>query len=154
MGELLLDTTYLLPIFGISVGLKNFDDAFERMLSSFSVLYNPASLIEAKWTVLKLSRSNSENKAALFKAYRTGLKTLLADDRLEQTFLTNDAVEAVADDLLTRDGVKDYFDRLLYATAADEGCSLLTEDEKLSKLKKLDTPRPREVLAWSDIVSQ
>ncbi len=115
--------------------MKNFDKAFEKLLDSFSVDYNPASLIEAKWILLKLGRMNTGKREALFNAYRTGLKVLVADGRLKETTLTNDVVETVADELLTKEEVKDYFDRLIYGTAADRGCALLTEDEKLSKLK-------------------
>src|SRR5271157_1433579 len=117
MAELLLDTTYILPILGVSVGLKNFDKAFEKLLDSFSVHYNPASLIEAKWIVLKLGRKNTGKREALFNAYRIGLKVLAADGRLKETTLTNDIVESVADVLFTKEDVKDYFDRLIYATA-------------------------------------
>ncbi len=153
MAELLLDTTYLLPIFGVSVGLKNFDKSFGKLLRSFSLHYNPASMIEAKWTVLKLARTNPEKREALFTAYRTGLKVLAADDRLKETALTNDVVENVADQLLTKEEVKDYFDRLIYGTAADRGCALLTEDERLLKLKRRETPRPSEVLAWKNVLA-
>ena len=49
-------------------------------------------------------------------------------------------VESVADELLTKEEVKDYFDRLIYGTAADRGCALLTEGERFSKLKKRRGP--------------
>jgi PIN domain nuclease of toxin-antitoxin system len=153
MVELLLDTTYLLPIFGISVGLKNFDKSFGKLLRSYSVHYSPASLVEAKWTVLKLGRKNPERREALFTAYRTGLKVLASDGRLKETALTNEVVEKVADELLTKEDVKDYFDRLIYGTAADRGCALLTEDEKLSKLKRRETPRPIQLLTWKHMLS-
>jgi len=52
--ELVLDTTYLLPIFGIDMRLKGFGELFPRLLASYAVLYNPVSLVEAKWIVLKL----------------------------------------------------------------------------------------------------
>jgi len=152
MTELLIDTTYLLPAFGVSVGLKNFEKCFEKMLSSYAVYYNPASLIEAKWIVLKLAKMNTKKRDALFAAYRTGLKVLLADARLKETALTNDGVESIADELLTKEEVKDYFDRLIFATAAYRKLTLLTEDEKLSKLKRDEKPSPRKIIEWKDIL--
>jgi FMN phosphatase YigB (HAD superfamily) len=130
-----------------------FDKSFAKLLHSYSVRYTPTSIIEAKWTVLRLARANANKRETLFRAYRTGLKVLAADERLKQTTLTNDAVESVADELLTKEEVKDYFDRMIYSTAADRGCALLTEDEKLSKLKKHETPRPTQILAWKDILA-
>ncbi len=155
MDELLLDTTYLLPIFGISAGLRKFEDAFGKLLSSFSVHYNPASLMEAKWIVLRLGRTNSKKRDALLAAYRTGLKVLASDGRLRATPLTTDTVEEVADELLVKEGVKDYFDRVIYGTAADRRCALLTEDEELLKLKGKGEgpPTPSEVLTWKKVLS-
>jgi hypothetical protein len=148
MDEILLDTTYLLPIFGVSVGLKDFESGFRRLLGSYSVRYNPVSLTEAKWIVIRLARANPIRRDALFGAFRAGLRALESDDRLKATRLTGDAVEQVADELLTGQGVKDYFDRMVYATAADLGCALLTEDEELLKLRRSEGPRPSAVLTW------
>ena len=49
-------------------------------------------------------------KGCTLQSYRTGLKVLVADGRLKETTLTNDIVESVADELLTKEEVKDYFD--------------------------------------------
>ena len=152
MAELLLDTTYLLPIFGVSVGLEDFERRFGKLLGSFSVRYNPVSLMEAKWVVLRLGRKDRAKKDALLNAYRTGLKVLASDGRLKETPLTSEAAEAVADELLVKDGVKDYFDRVIYGTASDRNCVLLTEDEELLRLKRSGRPRPSEVLAWRKIL--
>lgn len=153
MGELLLDTTYLLPVFGISVGLEDFVPRFGKLLDSFSARYNPASLIEAKWTVMKLGRNEPAKRDALLGAYRTGLKVLASDGRLKATPVTSEAVEVVADDLLLKHGVKDYFDRVIYGTAAERSCVLLTEDEELLKLKRGGRPSPSEVLEWNQTPS-
>ena len=150
MAELVLDTTYLLPVFGVSVGLADFQPRFAELLDSYSVLYNPVSLVESKWAILSKARSEPSKRGPLFEAYRTGLKILETDGRLRETHLTNDSVESVADELLAG-GVKDHFDRLIYGTAADRGCALLTEDHELAKAHPREGPRPLKVMSWKDV---
>lgn len=147
MAELLIDTTYLLPVFGVDVGLDDFEARFGKLLRSFSVRYNPVSLVEAKWTILRLGRKDPSKKDALLGAYRTGMKVLASDDRLKETPITSEGIEVVADALLAEDGVKDYFDRVIYGTATERRCALLTEDEELLKLKRAGRPRPSEIFA-------
>lgn len=152
MAELLLDTTYLLPTFGVSLQLEGFEDRFPKVLKTHSVHYNPISLVEAKWVVLKLSRQRAADRGKLLERYRLGLKVLLADERLKQTDLTSEAVERVADGLLVDNGAKDYFDRTIYGTACASKSLLLTEDEQLLALKtKGNLPRPNDVLSWKDL---
>lgn len=73
MDELLLDTTYLLPLFGLGVDLRRFESVFPRLLHAYSVIYNPISLVESKWIMLKLIRRRAQNKDSLLQAYRRGL---------------------------------------------------------------------------------
>jgi hypothetical protein len=151
MAELLLDSTYLLPVFGVSVGLGDFRSRFTKLLNSFSVVYNPVSLVESKWAVLKRAREEPARRDSLLEAYRTGLKVLESDGRLKESRLTSGVVEAVADALSAK-GVKDYFDRMIYATAAERGCVLLTEDRELLGLKRAEEPQPSRVVRWKDVL--
>ena len=155
MAELVLDTTYLLPIFGIGVELEGFETLFPQLLGEYEVLYNPLSVVEAKWISLRLGRDDPSMRERLLVAFTKGLKALLSDERLKQTELTNPEIEETADILLLNAGVRDYFDRMIYATAVNRGASLLTEDEELKELARAeDVPRPREVLTWSDLRSK
>jgi len=152
MAELVLDTTYLLPIFGIGVELEGFKTLFPQLLGKYEVLYNPLSVVEAKWISLRLGRDDPSMRERLLVAFTKGLKALLGDERLKQTELTNPEIEETADILLLNAGVRDYFDRMIYATAVNRGASLLTEDEELKELARVkDVPKPREVLTWSDL---
>ena len=152
MAELVLDTTYLLPIFGIGVELEGFETLFPQLLGKYEVLYNPLSVVEAKWISLRLGRDDPSMREGLLAAFTKGLKALLGDERLKQTELTNPEIEETADILLLNAGVRDYFDRMIYATAVNRGASLLTEDEELKELAGAeDVPKPREVLTWSDL---
>jgi PIN domain nuclease of toxin-antitoxin system len=152
MAELLLDSTYLLPIFGVSVGLGDFRSRFTRLLDSFSVVYNPVSLVESKWAVLKKAREDPARRGSLLEAYRRGLKVLESDGRLKETRLTSDVVEAVADELSAK-GVRDYFDRVIYGTAAELGCVLLTEDKELLGVRRREGPAPGRVVRWKDVLA-
>jgi hypothetical protein len=150
--ELLLDTTYILPAFGIGVQLDGFDERFPKVLEKHSASYNPISLVEAKWVVLKLSRQHAADRGKLLERYRLGLRVLLGDARLKQTALTSETVERVADGLLVDNQAKDYFDRTIYGTACASNSLLLTEDEELLALKTNDdVPRPKDILAWKDL---
>ena len=153
--ELVLDTTYLLPIFGISIKLEGFEEFFPELLAEYAVLYNPVSLVEAKWIVLKLAKREPQKRGTLLERFRRGLEALLHDERLGQTELTNPDIEEVADLLLTRAGVADYFDRLIYATAASRRSVLLTEDEELARVaRRGDLPAPKKVIRWDGVVRE
>ncbi len=155
MDDLLLDTTYLLPIFGLKIDLSNFQTNFSRLLTTYSVLYNPISLVEAKWVLLRLARREPRRRSEFLQRYRMGLKALVSDSRLKQTSLTDDVVETIADKLLLEEKVKDYFDRVIYATAANRGCIFLTEDEEILSLgMRGRLPKPKEIVEWTKIINR
>ncbi len=73
MADLVLDTTYLLPIFGVGIRLKRFQTVFPKLLEEYRVLYNPVSIVEAKWIVLSLARREPNKRLKLLKRFRKGL---------------------------------------------------------------------------------
>lgn len=84
-----------------------------------------------------------------------GLKALVSDSRLKQTSLTDDAVETIADKLLLDEKVRDYFDRVIYATASNRGCIFLTEDEEILSLgMRGRLLKPKEIVEWTKIVNR
>ena len=89
------------------------------------------------------------------EGFRPGLEAPLRDERLSQTELASPEVEEVADALLARAGPLDYFDRLIYATAACRGSLLLTEDEELARVaERGDLPAPRRVVRWDEVARE
>ena len=155
MDELLLDTTYILPIFGLNIELRDFEKTFLRLLKSYSVMYNPISLVEAKWVILKLIRNNQSSTAPLLRAYRLGLNALQEEHRLRSTTLTNDGIEVMADELLMKTEIRDYFDRLIFATATHYNYLLLTEDEQLHEIATSGSlPKPKKIIAWENLIEQ
>lgn len=151
MADLLLDTTYLLPLFGIRVNLPGFRTYFPRLLNRYRVLYSPLSLVEAKWTVLRISKERPRERKEILRRFRKGLDVLYRDRRLSQTELTNPHIEEVADALLEA-GVPDYFDRMIYATAVHYNAILMTENGRLLRISKEKLPRPPEVVTWEAAV--
>lgn len=155
MDELLLDTTYILPLFGLKVNLKDFDTNFPILMGKFLASYNPIALVESKWIILRLIRKNPSKRGDLLKAYRIGMSTLGSDNRLRQTILTDEMIEEIADRLLLEEGLSDYVDRLVYATAAHLNYALLTEDEdlhRIGKSGKLD--KPKKMTNWEKLIQE
>jgi hypothetical protein len=158
---LLLDTTYLLPIFGFQIDIEDFELTFSKVLREFLVKYNPIALIEIKWLVLRMIKKNRSKMDSLLSAYRSGLTALGDDKRLSQTPITDSTVEQIADELLERRHVKDYFDRVTYATATRLDSWLLTEDEMLRRIAKAPSDkvnadsnhndRPSLVITWKEL---
>jgi PIN domain nuclease of toxin-antitoxin system len=154
MDELLLDSSYLFPIFGIELEYRNFESIFSKLPEKYLLKYNPVSLIEAKWYVLRKSKKDKWADA-LFQSYRRGLLSLQRDKRIESTSLTNERIEELADSLLTKFSIRDYFDRLIYSTAAELQCILLTEDgplhEVFRRAQNIDLPKPKQMMKWKDL---
>ncbi len=155
MDKILLDTTYLLPIFGINVNLKNFEKHFPKLLTTSDILYTSVSIVEAKWVILRLTKKTHEpnEKKNILNAYRIGLRILFGDGRLTQTNLTNPDIEKIADRLLIDLNISDYFDRIIYATAVHYNVDLLTEDQELLNIaKNKQLPTPKKAITWSDMI--
>jgi predicted nucleic acid-binding protein len=155
MDDLLLDSSYLLPIFGIRLEYLNFETVFPQLSKSCVVKYNPVSLIEAKWAIIRRTVKLKDLRKALFQNYRQGIFSLQRDSSIGSTILTNSEIEELSDQLLTQYNIRDYFDRQIYSTAAQLQCELLTEDEKLHDLfKKSNLAKPKKVSNWKDLLGR
>ncbi len=144
MNKILLDTSYLLPLFGIDVEIDGLKENFPKVLKRFEVYYSPISLIETKFIVLRLLKDGIN----LLDDYKVGLNCILAEELLKPTPLTNSEIENVADRLLIDEGLKDYFDRMIYATSVVFKLALVTEDRKLTELASDYSLKPPQVYSW------
>jgi hypothetical protein len=153
--RILLDTTYLLPIFGIDTGLEQFDSKFPKIAEKFEVLYNQVSLIEVKWTVLALLEKEKqiEKRQEVLETYIAGLEILGApEQRLKSIMtITLPQAEKIADYLLFRFDLRDYFDRLVYASAALNKSILLTQNGRLKAIQEEATKRSQSKIAGAEI---
>jgi predicted nucleic acid-binding protein len=147
LNRILLDTSYLLPLFGIDVEIDGLKENFPKVLKRFEVYYSPISLIKTKFIILRLLKEGIN----LLEDYRVGLDSILAEDLLKPTLLTNSEIEDVADKLLIDKGLKDYFDRMIYATAVVFKLALVTEDRKLTELASNYSLKPPKVYSWKTL---
>ena len=153
MDKILLDTTYLLPIFGVNIKLRDYEKCFPKILSKFNVLYNPISIIEAKWIVLSITRRcTKKERIKRLNRFRIGLHSLLWDRRFTPTPLTNPDVEEFADKLLIELNLKDLFDRIIYSTAKHYNAILLTEDKALLKITQSHSEYSLRAVNWESLV--
>jgi hypothetical protein len=83
--------------------------------------------------------------------YRSGLGATMTDESMKQTRLSDGAVgEPIADRLLGDNRLNDYFDRMIYATAAAEDSHILTEHKALLGLTgAIGETRPRSIFSWN-----
>src|ERR1700675_573379 len=108
MDELLRYSSYLFPIFGVTLEYHDFGSIFSKLLDRYSVKYNPASLIEAKWFVLRQASKRKDGGLNLLQSYRRGLLSLERDQRIQSTQLTNEKIEELSDSLLAKFALQDY----------------------------------------------
>lgn len=136
LKKLHLDTTYILPILGVGLTIKNFNEEMENLLKrSFSIQISPLSLVEAKWITIRLYKRDPTLKASLRKKYSVGVDILLKSEKIRLTNLTSKEVEEEANKLEDL-GVTDYFDRMIAATAIKTNATLITEDNSLQEVVK------------------
>lgn len=60
--SILLDTTYILPIFGIPIKIKNFEEKMNNIFTNYRILINSLSILEAKWKAIKLEKQHPNVK--------------------------------------------------------------------------------------------
>jgi hypothetical protein len=154
MDDLLLDSSYLFPIFGVGLDFRDFTTIFPKLTERYVMKYNPLSLVEAKWYVLRQIKKKKAGED-LLQSYRRGLLSLERDQKLESTQVTNEKIEEISDSLLAEYSIQDYFDRLIYSTAAYLGSALMTEDDSLFELFKKssgDIASPKKIMRWKDLL--
>ncbi len=157
MDRVFLDTTYILPLFGIDIRLDGYIEYFPVLHGFCELYYSPLSLIEAKWIIIGILRKmkDLDDKFKLMYEYRSGLDILLNDPRFKQSVLTNSLIEEIADRLWEA-GVNDYFDRMIYAAASYYRAVLVTEDEEIHAIHRSANivTKPKEVINWNKLVSR
>jgi len=93
MTKVFLDTTYLLPMTGIETSLDQFNDQFEKTMEDQSILYlySSASIIELKWIINKIGKSNN-NRQKLEEQFEGVLRMLNASPKFEKINFVNDII--------------------------------------------------------------
>lgn len=121
--DILVDTSFLLPILGVEVearvidGLKKVKQSQDR----FIIYYSEFSILEAIWKLLKVMSDENVDRV------RIGIDTITSNfikvEPTSKSFIC-------ARDLYKK-GHKDYIDDLLYCISLENNLEFLTIDEEL-----------------------
>jgi len=152
--RVLIDTTFLLPLFGIETEKFTKKD-FEQLLGfETEFFYNPISLVEIKWVILKITSRDKRKNKYFREIYNETLDYLMSSDELKPTVLLNKEISELEDKLFDY-GINDYFDRVIVATARVTTKILLTEDMKLVRqIRGIREFRNFRTLNWKQFKQQ
>ena len=140
MLRVLLDTSFLLPAFGVDAGEKVLSclELIAARRESIRAYYSPYSLLEAVMVLLREARRGRLELEEAAGMAREGAARVVYG--LEAADTPPEAYSLAVK--LYSLGHRDIFDNLLYATAATSGLLLLTLDgELLSFLEKAGLPQ-------------
>ena len=85
--KLLLDTTYLLSLFKIEMSGFSSEDLEALLNSGIDLYYNPVSLIEVKWVILRLTKRKGSKLKELRSIYSETIEYLLTSDEIKRTII-------------------------------------------------------------------
>lgn len=155
-----IDTTYLMPLFGLESLIEGLNNQILEILQLDQVVFNysPVSIIEIKWQVIKLSKSGIDEEV-LEKKFSQALTSLKEDKRYNAI----DILDAKINDLsfeLRKLGHDDYFDTIIASSALWESKKFVTEDEPLKLIiqEYFNTYKEThvdmiELLSWEEFYS-
>lgn len=146
-----LDSSYILPLFGVDIDIKGFRESFRGINFSKAEFYvSTCSFIEIKWIIYHLIKNAPEKKDMLFQDYQEGLIYVTKSKQLELVTFYNIEVDVISNKV--RDiGLTDYFDTIIYATAKVIKACLITEDQELKRISEME-PIKNEVINWKTFI--
>ena len=141
---ILLDTTYILPFYGLNIGIHNFENDFEEiLLSSQRLGISQISILEAKG---KLSRILRNTK--FIKNYELGFTTITKSGRFEILDFVDSEIDRTSTKIYLF-GHNDLFDCIIAATALKEAEVFVTEDAPLKKIMNKLFPE-FQIMNWKE----
>ena len=148
---LILDTTYILPLFGIKIiELSNFKKISKELwsngLKGYNIYLPSICLMEV---MFKLTRENRKsNDVNILNRYAIALPSILSSKSVKIfNPLLNPEASRIAINI-RRAGHTDLMDCLIAASAAVLKGIFLTEDNKLSKVIKI-MPENKDISIWT-----
>ena len=133
--KIFLDTTFLLPFFGIRPKIKKYSSTqFKETLKGFKEIHiTYLSVYETKAKIFRMHKKGTISRTVLDKFWYA-LKILLEDKRF--FFHTYDeSIDKNLNDFLEKYSL-DIFDALILASAVNKTDILLTEDSSLLSINK------------------
>ena len=148
--RVVLDTTYILPAFNIvtkKFGKKDFKFLLE---SNVERIVHQALIIESKWVLLGLLRKGKiGDRERAFNDFNEGLRFVKHSGKFRFVDLLDEQVDMNETEIYTNLRIRDYFDRIIIATAQAYGDLLLTEDDDILNLRDSETKTWRGILILS-----
>ncbi len=134
MIKVYLDTTLLMPLFGLEPSIPNLKKEFLEILemNGFTFRFSVVSIIEIKWQVIKLIRLGA-NAEELEKKFSQALISLKEDERYNQTDLLDSKINDFSFEF-RKLGHEDYFDTVIASSALWESEIFITEDDPLKEV--------------------
>ena len=131
MSRILLDTSFILPSFGIHLG-RRVDQALERLREleeKITPYYSTFNLLEAMLVIIREVRRNRVSVEQAIQMLNNGvLNVTLGLTKIEEPYL----IYSKAFELYSK-GHRDIIDDILVALALENKVKLLTLDRKLRK---------------------
>ena len=150
INSIILDTTYVLPLFGIKIDTASkFQDEIKILwkngLSGYSTYLPSTCLVE---TMFKLhSEYRKKNDIGILQRYQLILPTVLNSPIIIFNPELNTKASLIAS-IIRHSGHIDFMDCWIAGTAAALNGTLITEDTELKKIVK-NIPETKLMIVWS-----
>jgi len=148
--SLILDTTFILPIFGIKIKIsKDFESHIKKVwknkIKGFEVVLPSICLIETMFKLL--NEYKKTNDYSILERYQKILPTVLNFPINILNCELNPKASMIAS-IIRHSGHPDYLDCWIAATAVALGGVFLSEDADLKKILKT-IPETKDLIVWS-----
>ena len=130
--KIFLDTSYLLPLFGVDIELTKDDEKkLLTIIENFNPSINSLSLLEIKWKILHFSKKNK----LLLERYHNVLQFVTLSGKFKIVHFYDFRIDHIATKLY--EFHNDYIDCSILAAALENADILLTEDTKIKQLGQI-----------------
>ncbi len=113
MIEFFLDTSFLIPFFGMEINIREIEIDFERILTikDCKFGFSDVSLIEIRYLIERSIRKGAPEE--LRGEYSNGLIALIQNDQFQNFTITDVDIVELEMEFLTNYKFKDYLDRMI-----------------------------------------
>jgi predicted nucleic-acid-binding protein len=158
MKIVVLDTTYVLPLFGIDIIIgesfkQNITKLWDTGVKRFDFYLPSVCLIETLYKLTAVYRKMKEK--SVIKRYSVALPTVITNKHVNiiNPYLQPEIVELALKISLANH--KDLFDCLIGATALIKADILITEDKELNKkIHEEFTQYPIQIMDWKEFTKE
>lgn len=143
--RVMLDTSYILPFFGIGIRIDGFEKQMSVLLSSrYEIRISFASILEAKGKSLR--EAARRRMPQLLERFLIGYEALIEEGRIIVEEIDLRKYNQEINEAYLK-GLDDLFDCIVLATALKTSNILVTEDEEIKKVASKLSSKLR-VMDW------